>query len=396
MSTTTVMYVDLDRSIRILDEMGEMAYASLFNSHVASIRRAVGSQRSRIDKVLEDGVLVHFDSTYSAIRAARSIQQLVEKSERDYRSTLKVRIGMAVGEVVETDDETYGATLMLARRLCRSAARPGDILVSDLVRALLASRGDIEFEPFDCAHVEGIEQPLVAWRVPWSPLPAAERLRVIVADDATLIRSGIVHLLRDCGFEVTAEAADAQELIAAVEADPPDLVITDIRMPPTNTDDGLRAAKTIRKHRPDVAVLVLSQYVEAPRAAELLDNGSAGIGYLLKERVSDIDEFLEACRSVAAGGSIIDPTIGERLLDARRSTSQLASLSQRERDALALMARGRSNQAIANDLCVSGKTVETYVRSIFQKLDLAETADDHRRVRAVLAWLGETRTAQDG
>ncbi len=137
-------------------------------------------------------------------------------------------------------------------------------------------------------------------------------------------------------------------------------------------------------------MLVLSQYVEASRAADLLDHAPAGIGYLLKERVSDIDEFLDACRSVAAGGLVIDPTIGEMLISVRRSTSRLASLSQREREALALMAQGRSNHAIATELFVSGKTVETHVRSIFQKLDLNETPDDHRRVRAVLEWLKDS------
>jgi len=138
---------------------------------------------------------------------------------------------------------------------------------------------------------------------------------------------------------------------------------------------------------PDVAVLVLSQYIEAAAAARLLDENPGGVGYLLKERVSDLDEFVEACRTVAAGGSVIDPTIGAQLIDAGRVDGRLESLSPREREALALMAEGRSNQAIAQELFVSGKTVETYVRSIFQKLDLAETPDDHRRVRAVLAWL---------
>jgi DNA-binding NarL/FixJ family response regulator len=298
-----------------------------------------------------------------------------------------VRIAMAVGEVVEVDDEMYGATLVLARRLCDTAAGPGDIVVTDLVHALLASRGDIEFDPLGLIDLKGIDQPVVAWRVPWPPLPEPVPLRVIVADDATLIRSGIVQLVRNAGFDVIAEAADADQLVTAVDDDPPDLVVTDIRMPPTNTDDGLRAASIIRERHSDVAVLLLSQYVEAARAAELLDGGPAGIGYLLKERISDIDEFLDACRTVAAGGSVIDPTIGGRLIDARRSNSQLASLTKRERDALALMAQGRSNQAIATELFVSPKTVETYIRSIFQKLDLTETPDDHRRVRAVLQWL---------
>jgi serine/threonine-protein kinase len=265
--------------------------------------------------------------------------------------------------------------------------------VTDLLRALLASRGDIEFDNLGHVELTGVDRSVEAWRVPWEPLSNVASLRVVVADDAALIRAGIVSLLRDSGFDVIAEAMDADQLVTVVDIQPPDLVITDIRMPPTNTDDGLRAAATIRNRHPDVAVLLLSQYVEPSRAADLLDDGAAGIGYLLKERISDIDEFLDTCRVVAAGGSVIDPTIGEQLIGARRSTSQLTSLTRREREALALMAQGRSNQAIASDLFVSAKTVETYVRAIFQKLDLIETPDDHRRVRAVLEWL---KDAPDG
>lgn len=210
---------------------------------------------------------------------------------------------------------------------------------------------------------------------------------VIVADDAALIRSGIVRVLEDGGFLVTAAVGDAEALIAAVEADPPDLVVTDIRMPPTNTDEGLRAAARIRAAHPIVAVLVLSQYVEARAARDLLDGRPAGIGYLLKERVTALDEFLEACRSVAAGGSVIDPTVADELFRRRRHDDSLARLSDREREVLGLMALGRSNGAIAAELFLGAKTVESHVRTIFQKLDLEETPEGNRRVQAVLHWL---------
>lgn len=378
MSTMTVVYTELAPSSAAPAERGE----------VDTIRRVVESHRGQVSKLLGDGVLAQFDSAHGAVRAARGIQQAAELQARAVGSVdLGVRIGVAVGEVVELYDEIHGATLLLARRLCERAARPGQIVVTDLVRALLASRGDIEFDPLGTVELEGIAQPVTAWRVPWEHLPAVTSVRVTVADDAALIRSGVVQLLRVAGFDVIDEVADADQLVAAVDRHPPDLVITDIRMPPTNTDDGLLAAATIRERHPRVAVLLLSQYLEADSAARLLDSGGAGIGYLLKERVSDIDDFLDICRAVAAGESVIDPTIGERLIEARRSTSAIASLTPREREALALMAQGRSNQAIANDLFVSTKTVETYIRGIFQKLDLADTPREHRRVRAVLEWL---------
>jgi DNA-binding NarL/FixJ family response regulator len=176
-------------------------------------------------------------------------------------------------------------------------------------------------------------------------------------------------------------------LVAAVDADPPDLVVTDIRMPPTNTDEGLRAAAIIRSRHPDVAVLVLSQHVEARAAAVLLESGSAGIGYLLKERVTELDELLDAARTVAAGGSVIDPIVGEQLMRRRRGDDALARLTGREQDVLRAMAAGKSNAAIASEFNLAAKTVESHVRSIFQKLDLEDNSEEHRRVLAVVRWL---------
>ena len=210
---------------------------------------------------------------------------------------------------------------------------------------------------------------------------------VVVADDTPLVRSGIVQLLRSEGFDVVAEAADAVSLLDAVEQLEPDLVVTDIRMPPTNTDEGLRAAARIAESHPTIAILVLSQYVEAKSAAALLEGRRAGVGYLLKERVTDLEEFALAVRTIAEGGCVIDPLISEQLLARRRNDETIASLSDRERDVLGLMAQGCSNRAIVERLIVSPKTVETHVRSIFIKLGLLEDADGNRRVQAVVRWL---------
>jgi DNA-binding NarL/FixJ family response regulator len=212
-------------------------------------------------------------------------------------------------------------------------------------------------------------------------------MRVILADDSILLREGVARLLAETGFIVMAQAGDAEELLAAVEADPPDVAIVDIRMPPTHTDEGLRAAHRIRAEHPGVGVLVLSQYVETDYAVELVAGGAGGLGYLLKDRVANVQEFTDAVRRIGTGGSVIDPEVVTRLVGRARKASPLDALSPRERDVLGLMAEGRSNQAISEAMFLSPKTVEGHVRSIFAKLDLADTPDDHRRVLAVLTFL---------
>jgi DNA-binding NarL/FixJ family response regulator len=212
-------------------------------------------------------------------------------------------------------------------------------------------------------------------------------MRVVVADDSILFREGMARVLSDMGFNVIGQAADAQELLDIVRSDPPDVAIVDIRMPPTHTSEGLVAACTIRTEYPEVAVLVLSQYVETHHAARLISQSPQGAGYLLKDRVSDIEDLADAVRRVAHGGSVIDPEVVSQLVGRQRGRTPLDDLSERERQVLALMAEGRSNQAICDRLFISGKTVEAHVRNIFMKLDLSEVADDHRRVLAVLAYL---------
>ena len=212
-------------------------------------------------------------------------------------------------------------------------------------------------------------------------------LRVVIAEDQALLRQGIVRLLGDAGFEVVAEAADAPDLLRKVAAHKPDVAIVDVQMPPDNTDDGLRAAMEIRASQPDVGVLVLSQYAEERYAVDLIGSDAAGVGYLLKDRVTDFKLFADAVRRVAAGGSVLDPTVVAHMLGRRRREDPLEAFTPRERAVLELMAEGRSNKGIAEALVVTPHAVEKHVTSIFNKLRLPPATDDHRRVLAVLAFL---------
>ena len=212
-------------------------------------------------------------------------------------------------------------------------------------------------------------------------------MRVVLADDSILMREGVARLLEDAGFEVVAQSGTAEDLLQHVSIHQPDVAIVDIRMPPTHSDEGLRAAQEIRQRFPDVGVLVLSAYAEPAYAMELLADSAAGVGYLLKDRISDLEEFAAAVGRVGDGGSALDPAVVSELVGRRRSYDPLAELTSRERDVLDLMAEGKSNQAIAEELLVTLSAVEADVTSIFSKLNLPAGEDDHRRVLAVLTFL---------
>ncbi|HMD12961.1 MAG TPA: response regulator transcription factor [Marmoricola sp.] len=214
-----------------------------------------------------------------------------------------------------------------------------------------------------------------------------EPLRVVIAEDSVLMREGIASLLEGAGFEIVGKSSTADDLLLKVRSYKPHVAIVDIRMPPNHTDEGLVAAKEIREQHPEVGVLVLSQYVEPAYAMELIADDAEGVGYLLKDRIPDVDEFRSSVRRVAEGGSALDPAIVTQLVGRRRSDDPVETLTPREREVLELMAEGRSNQSIAQKLVVTERAVEKHVTSIFGKLRLPATAEDHRRVLAVLAFL---------
>jgi DNA-binding NarL/FixJ family response regulator len=212
-------------------------------------------------------------------------------------------------------------------------------------------------------------------------------VRIVIAEDSVLLRAGLTRLLADAGEEVVATVDNADDLLAVVERHKPDLCVVDVRMPPTHTDDGLRAALQIRARWPAIGILVLSQYVEETYATDLLASDTSGLGYLLKDRIADVTEFVTAVRRVGDGGTALDPEVVAQLLARTRRRDPLDRLSPREREVLGLMAEGRSNGAIARELVVSDGAVEKHVSNILTKLDLPPTEHDHRRVLAVLRWL---------
>jgi len=212
-------------------------------------------------------------------------------------------------------------------------------------------------------------------------------VRVVIADDSVLLREGAVRILQEAGIEVVGQAGDAEDLLRKVRAHRPDVAIVDIRMPPTHVDEGLQAAETLRAELPEIGILVLSQYVEESYATRLMASGTEGVGYLLKDRVADIDRFVDGVQRVAEGGSVLDPEVVSQMLGRRRADGPLDTLTPREREVLAAMAEGETNRAIAGALAVTERAVERHVTAIFEKLGLAAADGGHRRVLAVLAYL---------
>jgi DNA-binding NarL/FixJ family response regulator/class 3 adenylate cyclase len=395
MPTLTIVFTDVSQSTQHLVDAGDVEGAAEMTQHFRHSRQIVESHGGRVAKTLGDGVMALFHSASEAVRAAIVLQQADETEGRRSsptggadRRVGRLRVGVHVGDVVEvTDDaDVLGLPVVIARRLC-DAAVGGQVLISDLVRQLGGSLVDVDVEPVEPLVLKGISAPIAAWSVKWLPLPERSAIRVVVAEDSVLVRAGVVRLLSEEGFDVVAEVGDRDALLAVARQHRPKLVVTDVRMPPTQTDEGLTAAALLREEDPDVAVLVLSQHLEPKAAALLLSRNPTAVGYLLKERVSHLDEFVNACRTVAEGGVVIDPLVTEQLVRGGHDDDVIDRLTDREREVLDLMAQGRSNAAIADEIHCSAKTLETHIRSIFTKLDLPADPADHRRVAAVVRWL---------
>jgi DNA-binding NarL/FixJ family response regulator/class 3 adenylate cyclase len=389
----TFFFSDVEDSTGLLGRLGD-AYPDALADSRALIRNAVAQEGGREVDCRGDEHFCVFDRPEAGAVAAVAAQQGFAAHTWPGNERFRVRIGLHCGEAESKDDDYVGIDVHRASRICQ-AAHGGQVLASAEVAsaagALARDLGTFEFRGL--GRPERIYQ-LVADGLPaeFPPLRGVrahnDAVRAVIADDSTLLREGLARLLEEVGIEVVAQARDADELMLKVRSYHPDVVIVDIRMPPTHTDEGIRAAREIRAKHPETGVLVLSQYVAHTYAVELLADSAEGLGYLLKDRVSQVDEFTAAVRRVADGGSALDPLVVAELVGRNRGDDPIERLSPRERDVLELMAEGRSNQAIGQRLFISPRAVEKHVTAIFTKLRLPAAPEDHRRVLAVLRFLG--------
>jgi DNA-binding NarL/FixJ family response regulator/class 3 adenylate cyclase len=393
----TLLFADIEDSTGLVHRLGD-EYIDVLEEYRAMIRTAVAEAGGHEVDCRGDELFAAFDRADGAVAAAVAAQKQLK------RGVAKARMGIHTGRPALAGDTYFGVDVHRAARIS-DAGHGGQILLSADTHAAL--NGGPTVRDLGTHELRGLPRPerilqLVDpdLQLDFAPLrldrdPGREMggetekasLRVVLAEDSVLLREGIARLLEDGGFEVVGQAGNADELLLKVRSYSPDVALVDIRMPPTHTDEGLRAAKEIREKYPGTGVLVLSQYVEAGYAMELLSDSAEGVGYLLKDRISDVDDFRAAVRRVAEGGSALDPAVVSQLVGRRRRDDPLGELTPRQREVLELMAEGRSNHAIADQLVVTERAIEKHVTSIFGKLRLTPASEDHRRVLAVLAYL---------
>jgi DNA-binding NarL/FixJ family response regulator/class 3 adenylate cyclase len=392
--TVTLFFTDVEGSTQLLQRLGD-SYAQVLGEHRRLFREVVEAEGGHVVDHRGDEFFVVFEEARRAADAAVAAQRAFAEHPWPEGVVLRVRMGMHTGEPNLREDAYFGLDVHRAARIAQ-AGSGGQVLLSERTRDAIDPSH--ELEDLGEHELPGLERPERLFQLKVSGLPSnfpplstARRgfrgMRVVLADDSVLLREGIARLLEDAGFEVVAQSGTADDLLRHVGMHKPDVALVDIRMPPTQSDEGLRAAQEIRERWPDTGVLVLSQYVEPTYAMELLGENAEGVGYLLKDRVSDVDEFAAAVRRVGEGGSALDPAVVSQLVGRRRRDDPLEDLTPREREVLELMAEGRSNQAIAERMVITLRAVEKHVTSIFGKLRLSATSEDHRRVLAVLTYL---------
>jgi class 3 adenylate cyclase/DNA-binding NarL/FixJ family response regulator len=402
--TVTFLFTDIEGSTRLLKRLGG-AYAVLLAEHHDLFRALFVEHRGREVDTQGDAFFAVFPRAKDAIAAALAGQRAVAVHAWPQQVGVRVRMGMHTGEpalAAERHGGYIGLGVHRAARIC-SAAHGGQILLSHATYAVLVDEllPDLGFRDLGEHTLKDLGRPervyqLVAPDIPsdFPPLrgtgvhdeaAATAGERVVVADDSVLLREGLVRLLRDAGFAIVGTAADADELLQKVEELRPSIVITDIRMPPTHTDEGLVAAHEIRRLYPEMGVLVLSQYIEPRYAARLLEEYPDRMGYLLKDRVSDIAVLADAIRRIDRGECVVDPTIVSRLMNRRRRGGAVAALTDEERELLALVAEGHSNESIAQRFGADPRVVEEDVAGLFAKLEIDTAPNDVRRALAVLA-----------
>jgi DNA-binding NarL/FixJ family response regulator/class 3 adenylate cyclase len=398
--TVTLLCTDIEGSTVLVGRLGER-YRDVLEHHRRLVREAtVAADGIEIDSRGDEMLLVFTDAA-KAVRGAIDAQRALAAHAWPEGAEVRVRMGLHTGEPSIEGTTYLGLDVHRVARIA-DAGHGGQVLVSERTYLL----ADVDAQDLGPQPFRGLPEPERVYQVvadglllDFPPLrlersagtsPAVsntDAMRVVLAEDSVLLREGIARLLEDAGLEVVGQAGTAEELMLKVRSYKPDVAIVDIRMPPTQTDEGLRAAKEIRERHPGTGVLVLSQYLEAAYALELLSESAEGVGYLLKDRVADVPDFVAAVTRVGEGGSALDPSVVSQLVGRHRRDDPISGLTPREREVLGLMAEGLSNSAIAERLVVTERAVEKHVTSIFGKLRLGADSDTHRRVLAVLAFL---------
>jgi DNA-binding NarL/FixJ family response regulator/class 3 adenylate cyclase len=391
--TITFLFSDVEDSTGHLTRLGD-GYVRVLDDARTLVRAAVAGAGGREIDCQGDELFCVFDHPAEAAMAALEVQRGFAAHAWPGDEPVRVRLGLHTGDAERSGEGYVGIDVHRAARICQ-AAHGGQVLASEIAARRLGpiarELGEYQFT--------GLREPERVYQLVADDLPASfpplryahehtRATRVVIADDSTLLREGLARLLEEAGIEVVGQARNAPELLLKVRSYSPDVAIVDIRMPPTQTDEGIRAAREIRAKHPGTGVLVLSQHVAHTYATELLSESAEGLGYLLKDRVSDVEEFTAAVRRVGDGGSALDPLVVSELVGRTRRDDPVADLTPRERDVLELMAEGRSNQAICRRLFISPRAVEKHVTAIFAKLGLPAASEDHRRVLAVLRFLG--------
>ena len=392
--TVTFLFADVEGSTA-LQQDPHVDYAAAVIVLRRLLRDAVSAHGGWETDAVGDEYVAAFADGRAAVDAAFTAQRALRDAAWPSDTPVRMRIGLHVGTPVLGSEGYTGVDVVRASRIA-NAGHGGQIVISGEMLPIvdgIPSRDLGEHRLAGLARPERIHQ-LLADDLPRDFPPLRNTISmlgagitVVLADDTVLLREGIARLLADAGFDVVAQSGNPEDLLRHVAMHSPGVAIVDIRMPPTHTDEGLRAAAEIRRNHSGTGVLVLSQYVEAAYAMDLFSETTEGLGYLLKDRVADFDEFASAVRRVAEGGSALDSAVVAELFGRSRADDPLALLTPREREVLELMAEGRSNQAIADRLFVTPRAVEKHVTSIFAKLELPPTTEDHRRVLAVLAFL---------
>jgi DNA-binding NarL/FixJ family response regulator/class 3 adenylate cyclase len=392
--TVTFFLADVEGSTQLQQIQG-LDYPAVIGKIRSTLRGVVGEHRGHEVDAVGDEFLAAFADPGAAVQASYAAQRAMRDAGWPHNLTIRVRIGLHTGSPSYGEEGYTGLDIVRAARISQ-AGHGGQIVCSE---ATMAAAEDVLVRDLGEHLIEGLSEPERIYQLladdlarDFPPLrntssTLGHGVSVVIADDSVLLREGIVRLLSEAGFDVVAQSGTAEDLLRHVAMHKPSVAVVDIRMPPTHTDEGLRAAAEIRERFPDTGVLVLSQYVEAGYAMELLSASAEGVGYLLKDRVSDVDAFASSVRRVAEGGSALDPDVVSQLIGRRRRDDPLEQLTPREREVLELMAEGRSNRGIAEALVVTPHAIEKHVTNIFAKLGLGEAPEDHRRVLAVLAFL---------